>query len=63
MSHALTEQKERWIYHIFKEASGAYGSVRKQIESFESGRGAFVTLPTGFCLIWAVYQTFLPIQI
>ena len=34
--------------HNSQVGNGVYVSVRKQIESFESGRGAFVSLPTGF---------------
>ena len=50
--YLLSERKDGFL-HIFKEVkiskdNGAYGSVRKQIEGFESGKGASVSLPTGF---------------
>ena len=43
----LPNEKKDGFLHIFKEGNGAYVSVRQRIESFESGRGVFVSLPTG----------------
>ena len=43
----LSNKRKDGFLHIFKEGNGAYVSVRQQVESFESSRGAFVSLPTG----------------